>query len=178
VADRHPKSALEPVVGSDAVPGVTGSFTVAFGRLDRGDSDRPIPFERLLCGFTVEAIVVRGEDRVEIRLTTGDRLWNGHRGLVVAPDPRTRVAAVLDETQADLEAKATRIADQQETIDALESDLDAKDARIEDQQDRIHRLESKVDYRDDRINELQSRLEKLEAHVGMDGADAEVSADD
>ena len=153
------------------MPGVTGSFTVAFGRLDRGDSDRPIPFERLLCGFTVEAIVVRGEDRVEIRLTTGDRLWNGHRGLVVAPDPRTRVAAVLDETQADLEAKATRIADQQETIDALEAEVERKDDRIEtlEAENADIRAESEA---------LRERVAAIEAELGIENGGGEVPADD
>ncbi|WP_181685101.1 hypothetical protein [Halorhabdus salina] len=79
-----------------------------------------------------------------------------------------------------------------EEIADLEADLDAKDSRIEDQRDRINHLESKVenrdnqidaleselDEKDDRIDELESRLETLEAHVGMDGADAGVSADD
>ena len=55
----------------------------------------------------------------------------------------------LDETQADLEAKATRIGDQQETIDALEAEND--DLRAENEA-------------------LRERVAAIEAHVGLGDA--------
>ena len=70
----------------------------------------------------------------------------------------------LDETQADLEAKATRIADQQETIDALEAEVERKD-------DRIDALEAENEA-------LHERVAAIEAHVGLGDASGAVPAND
>jgi len=75
------------------------------------------------------------------------------------------LSKTLDETQADLEAKATRIADQQETIDDLESEVERKD-------DRIDALEAEN-------ADLRERVAAIESELGLDAtADRQGVADD
>ena len=95
------------------------------------------------------------------------------------------LSKTLDETQADLDAKDARIADQQDRTDTLESRLDSKD-------DRVDALEREIERKDDRVETLEDENEQLraenetlrervaaiEAHVGLGDAGEEMVADD
>jgi hypothetical protein len=153
-SSRAVKTNIDPVDPQEALDGVE-SMEVATWEYESEDGDG---------AGTTHIGPMAGDFHDAFDVGPSDEHINSINADGVALAAIQGLSAELDETQAALEAKATRIADQQETIDDLESEVERKD-------DRIDALEAEN-------AALRERVAAIEAHVGLGDAGEEVVADD